>query len=298
MCAVRGLPVVGSSRRRQDGEVSSSAAMATRRLSPPDKPLVNSSPIKLLATYAHKHRHMLYTKQATTGRYSDSSSTEGPCSCLCLALHSSIPTAQKRYIHLHFGAICTGHTSLLKLFAVCLQLTSVALLMFLFVAVCLQLTSVVHSNMQHYLRTSDLIQPQQLSIIALSYGRPEPQADPKKRDRVQKYDSPFAGLAAVSAAAPAPAALRCALLAGAAGLLETCTTLHSALPRCMRCSGTAFTKPTASIKALPILHKGTRHKNPDPEIPHRSLALACKQPNKIHQQGNNHGVHHQLFQLQ
>ena len=117
--AVRGLPVVGSSRRRQDGEVSSSAAMATRRLSPPDKPLVNSSPIKLLATYAHKHRHVLYTKQATIGRHSNSSSTEGPCSCLWLALHCSIPIAQKRFIRLHFGAMCAGHTCCWNFFAVC-----------------------------------------------------------------------------------------------------------------------------------------------------------------------------------
>ena len=41
------LPVVGSSKRRQAGEVSSSAAMATRRLSPPDSPRVKASPIKL-----------------------------------------------------------------------------------------------------------------------------------------------------------------------------------------------------------------------------------------------------------
>ena len=44
------IPVVGSSRRRHAGEVSSSAAMATRLLSPPDTPLVKASPIRLWAT--------------------------------------------------------------------------------------------------------------------------------------------------------------------------------------------------------------------------------------------------------
>ena len=48
--AVSSLPVVGSSRRRQAGEVSSSEAMATRRRSPPDRPRVNASPIRLCAT--------------------------------------------------------------------------------------------------------------------------------------------------------------------------------------------------------------------------------------------------------
>ena len=43
--------MVGSSRRRHEGDVSSSAAMATRRRSPPDRPRENSSPILLSATW-------------------------------------------------------------------------------------------------------------------------------------------------------------------------------------------------------------------------------------------------------
>ncbi len=43
-------PVVGSSRKRTPGEVRSSAAMETRRFSPPDSPRVNASPMKLCAT--------------------------------------------------------------------------------------------------------------------------------------------------------------------------------------------------------------------------------------------------------
>jgi len=43
-------PVVGSSRNMRPGHMSSSTPMLTRRFSPPDSPLTNSSPIVLSTT--------------------------------------------------------------------------------------------------------------------------------------------------------------------------------------------------------------------------------------------------------
>lgn len=58
-------PVVGSSRNMRRGAVISSAAMDTRRRSPPDSPRTHSSPMKLCATCGNEITTPLFLTTAS-----------------------------------------------------------------------------------------------------------------------------------------------------------------------------------------------------------------------------------------
>ena len=91
-----GLPVVvGSSRRRQAGEVSSSAAMATLLLAPPDTPLVRH-PLSGCEppAYTHTHTHVHEPCVNIPGTLARC----GPCSDVGLSVLSARLTAAGMYV--------------------------------------------------------------------------------------------------------------------------------------------------------------------------------------------------------